>query len=172
MPSASLQPTILGGLVIGILSALPIVNMGNCCCCLWVTSGGVLAAYLLQANSREPIDPGDGALVGLLAGLVGAVVFLVISLPISVLVGPIQARMIERLIENASDLPGGMRGAFESMRTGSGGLSMVIGFAFQLVSGVVFSTAGGVLGALFFRRRRTAPAEPVDVALPGGPGQL
>jgi hypothetical protein len=172
MPSASLQPAILGGLVIGILSALPIINMGNCCCCLWVTSGGVLAAYLLQASSREPIDPGDGALVGLLAGLVGAVVFLVISLPISVLVGPIQARMIERLIENASDLPGGMRDAFESMRTGSGGLSIVIGFAFQLVSGAVFSTVGGLLGALFFRRGKTAPEVPADAALPSGPGQL
>jgi len=172
MPSANLQPAILGGLVIGILSALPIVNMGNCCCCLWVTSGGVLAAYLLQASSRGPIDPGDGALVGLLAGLVGAVVFLVISLPISVLAGPIQARMIERLIENASDLPEGMRGAFESMRTGSGGLSIVIGFAFQLVSGVVFSTIGGLLGALFFRRGRTAAAVPADVAPPGEPGQL
>jgi len=172
MPSASLQPAILGGLVIGILSALPIVNMGNCCCCLWVTGGGVLAAYLLQANTRGPIEAGDGALVGLLAGLVGAVVFLVISLPISVLAGPIQARMIERLVQNASDLPEGMRDAFASMRTGSGGLSIVIGFAFQLVAGVVFSTLGGLLGALFFRRGRTAAAVPADAAPPEGPGPL
>jgi hypothetical protein len=167
-----LQPAILGGLVIGVLSALPIISTGNCCCCLWVVSGGVLAAYLLQSNSRGPIEVGDGALVGLLAGLIGAVVFLVLSVPISVLAGPIQARMIERLIENASDLPVGMRDAFESMRRGSGPLSIVIGFTFQLVSGVVFSTIGGLLGAMFFRRGKVAAAVPADAAPPGGPPQL
>ena len=29
-----LQPALYGGLVIGVLSGLPIVSMGNCCCCL------------------------------------------------------------------------------------------------------------------------------------------
>ena len=36
--------------VLGVLSALPIVNIGNACCCLWVIAGGVAAAYLLQNN--------------------------------------------------------------------------------------------------------------------------
>ena len=39
-----LQAPLLGGLFIGILSALPVISWGNCCC-LWVVSGGVLAAY-------------------------------------------------------------------------------------------------------------------------------
>ena len=53
----------------GVLSALPLVAAGNLCCCLWVVSGGVVAAYLLQQNQSAPITPGDGALVGLLAGV-------------------------------------------------------------------------------------------------------
>ena len=57
----------------GVLSALPLINAGNVCCCLWVVSGGVVAAYVLQQNQTAPITPGDGALVGLLAGLIGAV---------------------------------------------------------------------------------------------------
>ena len=40
-----LQPAVLGGLLIGVLSALPFVSM---CCCLWVIAGGVLTTYLLQ----------------------------------------------------------------------------------------------------------------------------
>ncbi len=43
-------PALLGGLFIGMLSALPIVSVGNCCCCLWMIGGGVLAAYLRAAE--------------------------------------------------------------------------------------------------------------------------
>ena len=35
-----LQPALYGGLFIGVLSALPVVNIGNCCC-LWFAGGGV-----------------------------------------------------------------------------------------------------------------------------------
>ena len=59
-----LQPAFCGGLFIGVLSALPIINIGNCCC-LWVLGGGVLAAYLMQQNHPYPITAADGALVGL-----------------------------------------------------------------------------------------------------------
>ena len=65
-----LQPALFGGLFIGVLSALPIINIGNCCC-LWVIGGGVLATYLMQQNHPYPISAADGALVGLLAGLIG-----------------------------------------------------------------------------------------------------
>ena len=50
-----LQPALLGGVFIGVLSTLPIINIGNLCCCRWVISGGALAAYLLQQNQPEPI---------------------------------------------------------------------------------------------------------------------
>ena len=60
------QPAILGGLFIGILSTLPIVNIGNMCCCLWVISGGVLSVWLLQQDSPDPLTGADGALMGLL----------------------------------------------------------------------------------------------------------
>ena len=49
-----LQPALFGGLFIGVLSALPIINIGNCCC-LWVIGGGVLATYLMQQNHPYPI---------------------------------------------------------------------------------------------------------------------
>src|SRR5690606_23283660 len=86
--ASKLQPTLLGGLFIGVLSALPVVSMGNCLCCLWVVSGGVLAAYLLQQNQDAPIQAGDAAIVGLLAGIVGAFVAAIVSIPIQMLMGP------------------------------------------------------------------------------------
>jgi len=56
------QPAFIGGLVMGVLSALPLVSAGNICCCLWVVTGGLVAAYLLQQNQAMPISPADGAL--------------------------------------------------------------------------------------------------------------
>jgi hypothetical protein len=44
-------PALLGGLFIGVLSSLPYIKGGNVCCCLWVISGGMLAAWLMQQNT-------------------------------------------------------------------------------------------------------------------------
>ena len=74
MRASKLQPALLGGVVIGMLSALPVISMGNCVCCLWVILGGMVATYLLQQAQPTPVEGVDGAIAGLLAGLVGAVV--------------------------------------------------------------------------------------------------
>ena len=65
MTASKTQPALLGGLFIGVLSALPVVNLGNCCCCLWVVAGGALAVYLLQQNDPAPVSTADAATVGL-----------------------------------------------------------------------------------------------------------
>src|SRR5436309_8139061 len=94
------QPALYGGLVMGVLSALPIISAGNLCCCLWVVSGGAVAAYVLQQNQPMPITAGDGALVGLLAGVVGAFVYVILSIPITILVAPIERVLLERVLQN------------------------------------------------------------------------
>src|SRR5688500_5481596 len=96
-----IQPFLLGGLFIGVLSALPIISVANCCCCGWVIAGGFLTAKLAQQDARRPLTPGRGALLGLLAGIVGAFVWLVVTIAVDPLVGPLQERMVEEMIRNA-----------------------------------------------------------------------
>ncbi len=154
MPSSKMQPALFGGLVLGVLSALPVVSMGNVCCCMWLIAGGVVAAYVLQSNQQAPIGVGDGAVAGLLAGLVGSVVYLVVSVPISILMGPVQNRMVERLMESGGDMPEAMRPALEAMRQGGVTvLGIVFGFFMMLVLSVLFSTLGGAIGAAIFRKK-------------------
>src|SRR5215510_7418186 len=98
MSSAKTQPALLGGVAIGVLSALPVINLANCCCA-WILFGGALAAYLMQQNHPEPIQIGDGAIVGLLSGLIGAFVWLIISVPINLMMSPFQQRMARRAME-------------------------------------------------------------------------
>jgi hypothetical protein len=142
----------------GVLSALPIISAGNICCCLWVVSGGIVAAYVLQQNQPTAITTGDGALVGLLAGVIGAGVYLLLSVPITMIVAPMQRQVLERLIE-AGDMPAEFRNYATSYVGGVVGI--VVGFLSMLVAGVIFSTLGGVIGAAIFKRPPTQlPATP------------
>ena len=148
----------------GVLSALPVVAAGNVCCCLWVVSGGLVAAYVLQQNQSAPMTPGDGALVGLLAGLIGAGIYLVVSIPVSLMVAPFERAMLGRIAEMSGRMPPEFRsylgGGFAE--GGFRGISMVFGFMFMLVAGAIFSTLGGLLGALIFKK--SAPPPVVDPA--------
>jgi hypothetical protein len=157
------QAALLGGAFIGILSALPIVSIGNLCCCLWVIAGGVLAAYVQQQNHPEPVTAGDGAGVGFLAGLVGAFVYAIVSVPFTFLVAPFQRRLLEELMDRAPEVSIGMRDAVASFAGGVIGL--VLGFFFMLCVGMVFATLGGLLGAVLFRREPPAPPGPPPVLL-------
>jgi hypothetical protein len=153
------QPALVGGLVMGTLSALPLINAGNACCCMWVVGGGVVAAYVFQQNQPGPITIGDGALAGLLAGLVGAVVHLVLSIPIDIVMAPMERAMLERIADSAASMPPNMRYLLDRLNrqateTGIGLLIVrrVVFFMAMLFVGAVFSTIGGVLGALIFRK--------------------
>src|SRR5687768_5974073 len=112
MSPAKLQPALLAGIAIGVLSALPVVNIVNLCCCGWVVFGGALAAYLMQQNHAAPVTTGDGAIVGLLAGVIGAGVGSVLAVPISYALGPFQSQMLERILSGAQDMPPEVRSIF------------------------------------------------------------
>ena len=47
MNNAFVQPAFAGGVVMGVLSALPLISAGNICCCLWVIVGGMSLGTLL-----------------------------------------------------------------------------------------------------------------------------
>ena len=150
----------------GVLSALPILYLGNLCCCLWVVSGGVIAAYVLQQNESTPITPGDGALVGLMAGLVGAVVHLVISLPLDVMMAPFERNVAQRIADMMSNAE--MSEMIERVirRRAEGGIALIVlsrlvVFCFALVIGSAFSTIGGVIGQAIFQKK--PPPVTIDV---------
>ncbi len=141
----------------GVLSALPIISAGNACCCLWVVSGGVIAAYLFQQNRSTPMTPADGALVGLLAGLTGAVVRSLVAIPIDILVAPMEQAMLQRFLDMGT-FPPEARDILERYGRGAKGgayffLGRLVGLMFWIFVGGVFSTLGGLLGAMIFRKQ-------------------
>jgi hypothetical protein len=152
------RPALIGGAVMGVLSALPIVSAGNICCCLWVVSGGVVAAYVFQQNHPVQMSASDGAIVGLLAGIFGAMIHTVVSIPVDIIVGPMQRALMQRILDMAGNVPSDMRDVFDRFgdRQMSGAFFVVghlVGFIFWMCIGGIFSTLGGLLGSAIFKKQ-------------------
>jgi hypothetical protein len=156
-----LQPAFWGGLFIGVLSGLPLINFGNACCCLWVVAGGALAVWLAQANQPYALKTADGALLGLLAGVIGAC----IALPISLVFEGWQRGMVLRFLQNTdADIPPNLRDMFEN--TGGNALFRIAGFMISLVINAVFGLLGGLLGVAVFKKNAPPPPGTVEVLPP------
>jgi len=171
MDPGRLQPALYGGLLIGVLSALPIVNMGNCCCCLWVICGGVLAVHLRQQNSPFALTSSEGALVGLLAGIFGGMLGVVLSIPIEMAMGPFQRRVLEWVLAQNPDFPSETREMFERAGASSGPAAVVFKFVVSTFFGAIFGMLGGLLGVALFKKNAPPPPPPgmiIDVLPPEG----
>jgi hypothetical protein len=142
------MPALLGGLFLGVLSALPIVN---CCCCLWIAGGGFLSAYLEAQRHPTSLSILQGARVGLFAGIIGAVVWLLISSALS----PLNVRFLE-LASNAPDMPPEVREMIEAMKgNGLDGVAVagkVVSFVVTLCVMSLISTLGGMTAAAYFKK--------------------
>ena len=153
------QAVLLGGLFIGVLSALPIINIANCCC-LWIIGGGAIAVYLAQQDDPQPLGLLDGARIGFRAGLVGAVIWLVASMAVDLMVAPLQQRAADLMLRNAADMPPEVRAWLDGIGDrASAPLRFVLGFFFQLFVAAPFAALGGLLGAAIFGGA-TPPAGP------------
>lgn len=158
---SKLQPALIGGLILGLLSSIPIIEILNLCCCLWVLIGGAVAARMLIGRSPAfPIHYGDGAVVGALAGVVGSIIRLVIGVPISLLLTnprenvemirqlpmPVDEAIIRQVIDLMENQPV---------------LFALLGWMIWAVISIGFATLGGVIGvALFEKRKGQTPSPP------------
>ena len=164
MNKSQLQPILFGGLFIGVLSGLPIINFANCCC-IWIVGGGMLTAWLQQRERAEPLSLGEGALGGFLAGIAGAFVYVAVSIPIDIVTMPLQRGMMEWIAESGADLPPGFQDMIE-IGPEDFILGAVIGFFVMLFAGMIFSALGGLFGVLLFR---PSPAPPAPPSMPPPP---
>jgi len=162
-PPPRLQPAIFGGLFIGVLSALPLINIANCCC-LWVIGGGVLATYLMQQNHPYPISAADGALVGLLAGLFGGILWALLSIPVEMMMAPFQQRLFDRILSSNPDIPDETRSMLQHMSVG--GIATAFKLVFSVAVGLVFGMLGGLLGVALFRKKDVPPAPGTTEVVP------
>ena len=158
--ASRLQPALFGGVFIGVLSSLPFVSGLNACCCLWVISGGVLTAYLLQQRMPLPMTAADGALAGLMAGVIGALIAGVLSATIAAMTGMSGAETFEQLPQG---MPPEVEQMFERVRALPPAVWIILPFVIFLFVFPIFGMLGGLLGVAIFKKSPPPPPPPGTV---------
>jgi hypothetical protein len=150
------KAAIIGGVVAGVLSVIPIISN---CCFLWALAGGVLAVFMYLRNTpATPMEVGDGAKLGLMAGGIGAGIYLIISLPIMLIWG---GAMISQQVAER----GGSSGALGTgLLAGLGAFVVVV--AALVIAGC--GALGGLIGAAIFGKKGAGGAGPMPPPPPTG----
>ena len=146
-----LGPALWGGLFIGLVSGIPVLNFINCACCAGVIGGGMLAVYLFK-NRQAPEDVvsmQDGAILGLMAGVIGAVIGTILSS----MFGAMSFNFLDTISRYVEDQE--LQDAIAEMHRGAfkGGF-FAIGFVVSLVVNSVFGLVGGLLGSAVFGKAK------------------
>ena len=159
-----LKPALIGGVLLGILSALPLVNYFNCFCCAWVIAGGVLAARLYVKDSAVPVTLGRGLAVGLLTGVIGTIVFALFSIPLILMSrgGSGIMEQLKQAAEQVPNMPPQTREAIASLAAQGGvnTLIYIVGFIVTLVLYSLVAMIGGAIGVAIFEKRKTGSGQP------------
>lgn len=161
-----LRIALIAGVVMGVVSSTPGVNLINCCCCAGIWLGGFFAMYFYKqqfVEGMEPLESSDALIVGLMSGVAAAFTSTIVAVLILVILGPVEAefirslmeKVIDRLAENGSipsDTVDQLREQFERSVKDSARVSGVFGNLFvTLIVYPIFSILGALLGYTVFR---------------------
>ncbi|HEX8634678.1 MAG TPA: hypothetical protein VF703_11075 [Pyrinomonadaceae bacterium] len=152
------RAVVIGGVTLGLLSAIPPISFMNMCCCVWVLGGGALASYLYVRRSQTPVLLGQGAELGALSGAVGTFVSHSIGIPLGLLLGEPFNRFLVKAFENFNpQVAEEMRKQMEiaQAQTFAQKLPVILATAaFNTAVYIAFATLGGLLGVKLFEKRQ------------------
>lgn len=150
---------LLAGLAAALLTALPVLSLG---CCLWLLGAGALAVWLYMR--RVPgtlVTPGMGMRIGAVSGVVGFVVTTIWSVVrFAANSQEFRTALQEQMNRSIASNPDPraqeiMRQFMTNLNTPQGlAIFFVLMLVIMAIVFVIFSAAGGALGASIFARRR------------------
>ena len=155
------QPALIGGLIVGILSAIPGISVVNCCFCAWALVGGIVAVKMTIGRSQRAVKTSEGAQIGLAAGLIGAVIFCIVAIPIilSGVATDLSLKFMEQLAGRVNDpnLQKILRDAMAQAANQTAAQRLVGSLPVLFVQALVFcgfTVLGGLLGVALFEKRK------------------
>ncbi len=167
-----IKPALIGGVILGLLSAIPFVGVVNACCCAWAIVGGLAATYFYVKDSATPARPADGAVLGVIAGLIGAVIYVILGIPLGILTGNATLALIASIMGNinpeAAIAMEQQAALMQNQSVGALILSSIPGALIGAVLLIIFATIGGLIGVPLFEKRKGGGAGVPPPPAPGG----
>lgn len=122
----------IGGLVMAVLSSVPILSLINCLICAGLWIGGIVAVWFYKRQTGQLVSAGRGAAIGAVAGVIGAILATLVTLAFG-------GAMLESMI--AADTTGTLR---DSMGGFVGtGVTTAIAFITNIILYPLFGAIGG-----------------------------
>ncbi len=156
-------PALYGGIIMGVISAVPGLSLLNCICCAGIMLGGFLAVFFYKKDltaGMPLLTSADGVKLGALAGVFGAIVSIVLSRLVTAVLGGVDEKMVKDLIDSmglADQLPPGtMEQIEEGMGAGLGFFQILVTFVIDPLFGLI----GGLIGYSVFKEKQVVPAAP------------
>ena len=154
-------PAVTSGLVFGFLGGAPFVGFLNCACCSLIVGCGFVAA-LLHARGRRAagadFDSMRGLQVGLLSGVVYACAATLTAATSDLLLHQgITRWVLEALEESPWVDPRVLERVTQGIERGFVP-SILFGLILNLGLGILFATAGGLIGGAVFQTPAANPA--------------
>jgi len=154
---SKMMPALIGGAVMGLISATPFLNLVNCLCCAGVILGGFLAVFFYKDQltpDMPPLQASDGLALGALAGVFGFIIATFLSLLIYAVFGPIAAEatmnlLIQVLESTGIELPPEVYD--EMMESTQESPIQPLGLFISLITSVIFGIVGGLIGAAIYK---------------------
>lgn len=162
-----LKAAFMGGLLSGVVSALPFLSLLNLACCGWGIAGGFFAAWVLHSDSGGRAGWVRSAIAGWLAGVVAGVTCILVQVLLTRLIYPDLDQAIEQITATLKPLgtsPEEMEEAARALLELRPSLltAVMLGGVAALFS--FFSLLGGLMGSAVLGR------SPGGASPPSSPG--
>ncbi|HZY10884.1 MAG TPA: hypothetical protein VFF29_06985 [Bacteroidota bacterium] len=162
-------PALYGGVIIGVISAVPFLSIINCLCCAGVLLGGFMAVYFYKNNftpDTMPYTAGDCMLVGVIAGVFGAIIDTILSAIILVSIGNIAQEFVLDLLRNMDvEIPEEVWEALEEALSGElTGFVLFLNLVMSMVFFSIFGLLGGLIGYSVYKPKPQIPPPPMPQA--------
>ncbi len=155
------MPSLYGGIIIGVISAVPGLNIINCLCCAGVLLGGALSVFFFKKDlpPQYPLTNGDAIQLGALSGVFGAINGTAISAAILAAFGNIGREFIAGILEGMKDQipPEAFDRAMHGMENGA---ITIFHFGASLLIDTLFGLLGGLIGFAIWKPKPGFPMQP------------
>ena len=152
--SEKFKPALIGGLVAGVLSFIPLLG------CVCAIGGGVIAGYLYIKKAPRIVTAGEGAILGAMAGILSGLIRITGGLVLSFMLG--QSEGLEAQLNEY-----GVKIPF------SAGSIIIVATIFGGIIVWILSIIGGLISVPLFEKRKGEPPMPPPPPQdfnPGGTG--